>query len=878
MERWLKRLRLGFRTVFGRKGMEQELNEEYQYHLDRQIEGGLARGLGREEARHAALRSMGAIAQNMENSRDVRGVNRLEDLVRDLRYGARSLLRNPAFTVVALLTLALGIGANTAMFSVAYGMLLRPLPFAEADRVAVVYLNHAQRDFFFGTLCVRDFLTWKENNRVFQEPGLFQSLNMDIGGTEGVPEQATGASVTAGFFSILGTHPVIGRTFAAGEDKPTAPLLAVLSESIWRRRYARNPAVLGRTILVNGDPATVIGVMPAAVRFPRAETEVWTNLRLNPPTRYGPWFYRGIARLKPGATLEQARAEMIHIAHRMEQQNSYYKRVRLPVLPLRDALLGSTVRPAIVALAGAVGLVLLIAVVNVANLMLARATVREREMALRLSLGAGRGRLARQLLTESALIAALGGAAGLAVAWGGIQLVRAWNPGNLPLIDSVRLDWSALAFIVCVSMLAGVLFGLAPALESSRADLNSTIKEGGRTGGAGRSRGRARQTLVIAEIAISLTVLVGAGLLLRSFANLQRVNGGFYARPRQVLTMEISPGDRKYSDEAAGLAYYDEVLRRARGVPGVEIAAVTDSLPPDRQGNADSFELEGRVLAPGEANPVVSQSTVGPDFFRALGIPLMRGRYFTEHDNSKSKPVVVVSDGFVRRFLPNQDAVGKRLKYNGVWMEIVGVVGNVKYLGLTLDTDPAFYVPFAQQYSQRMYLAIRSPGDAGILTDPLRRAVQGVDPGATLSQIGTLEEAWDLSISRPRFNTMLLGLFAGIALLLAAVGIYGLIAYSVAQRLHEIGVRIALGAARADVIWMVVRQGISLASIGIALGLGGALAMTQLLKTMLFGIGATDLLTFAAAPVGMLFVVVLATSVPALRATRISPVVALRYE
>jgi len=883
MSRWFLQLRLLLRSLFRGGQVQQDLDLEMQYHLERQIEEGLTSGLSAEEARYAALRALGAITQNKEACRDMRRVNWIEDLLQDLRHGARRLRNNPVFTVVAVLALALGIGANTAMFSVAYGILLRPLPYPGSDRVAVVFMRFFPRDFAFGTLCIRDYLMWKDNNHAFENPSLFRTLRMDIGGDEGVPEQVQGASVTAGFFPTLEVRPLIGRTFAPGEDKPATRSLAVLGESVWRRRFGASSTVLGKTILVNGAPSTVIGVMPGVFRFPRRDTEVWTNLPLNPPTRYGPWFYRGVGRLKPGVTLEQAQAEVNNIGLRMMQQNPYYKRLTLPVLQLREALLGTTLKPAILVLAGAVGLVLLIAVVNVANLMLARATVREREMALRLSLGAGRGRLVRQLLTESVLLAVLGGAVGLALAWGGIELIRVWNPGELPMIDSVRLDWSALGFMVLVSMLTGILFGLAPALHSVRTDLNATIKEGGRSGATSRTHGRTRSALVVSEIALSLLLLVGAGLLLRSFANLRRVTGGFSAEPKHILTMLISPANRKYTDARAGLAFYDEVLRRTRAVRGVEAADVSDSLPPDRQGDADTFQIEGQPLAPGELNPIISEPGVGPDFFRALGIPLIKGRFFDQHDTPDSRPVAIVSEGFVHRFFVNQEPLGQRIKQSGPgygdkWMDIVGVVGNVKYLGLTVDTDPALYIPFAQSYGPLMFLVVRSSGDAAELAPALRQNIQSIDPGVTLAQIATMEQALDLSVSQPRFDTMLLSLFAGMALLLAAVGIYGLIAYSVAQRTHEIGVRMALGAAQADVVRMVVRQGASMAVAGIVLGLGGAFLLTRLLKAMLFGIGVADALTFVTAPLIIMLVVLAATFVPALRATRISPVVALRYE
>jgi putative ABC transport system permease protein len=877
----LSRLASLCRNLFARPRTERDLDEELHAYLNQLAADKLAAGLDPEEARRAALIESGGLDQIKEEVRQVRTGKLLEELLQDLRYGFRTLLKNPGFTATAILALALGIGANTAMFSVAYGILMRPLPYAGADRVAVVYMRYLPRDFAFGTMCLRDFLMWKEYNRAFELPSLFRSLRMDVGGSGPFPEQVQGASVTAGFFQTLEARPLLGRTFAAGEDKAAATSLAVLGESIWRRRFAASPGVLGRTILVNGAPTTVIGVMPAEFGFPRRDTEVWTNLTLNPPTRYGPWFYRGIARLKPGITLQQAQADTDSIALRMMEQNPNYKGLKLPLLSLRDALLGTALKPAILMLAGAVGLVLLIAVVNVASLMLARAAAREREIALRLSLGAGRGRLVRQLLTESALLSVIGGVAGLALAWAAIECIHVWNPGNLPLIDAIRLDGGALVFVILVSMLTGILFGLAPSLESARLDLNATIKEGGRAGS--RSRVHTRSALVISEIAISLMLLVGAGLLLRSFANLQRVTGGFSASPRRILTMLISPGNREYDDDSVGLAFYEELLRRARRVPGVEMAAVTDSLPPDRQGDADTFTMEGQPLAKDEINPIISTVTASPDLFRTLGVPLLKGRLFTDQDNRASAQVAVVSEGFVRRFLPDREPLGKRIKQSGPghgdrWMQIIGVVGNLKYLGLTVDTDPAYYMPFAQNYGPRMYLTVRSSGDAAPLAEALRREIRSIDPGITLAQTATMEEALARSVSQPRFDTMLLALFAGIALLLAAIGIYGLIAYSVAQRTHEIGVRMALGAVRADVVRMVVRQGASLAAVGIAFGLAGAFALTRVLQTMLFGVGIMDGLTFLAAPLGIMLVVLLAATIPALRATRISPVVALRYE
>ncbi len=887
----LNRLSSLRRNLLHKAAVEDDLDGELRADLDQLTDRHLRAGLGPVEARRAARLELGGMEQVKEEVRQARVGHMLEEIVQDVRYGLRTLRKNPAFAAVAVAALALGIGANTAMFSVAYGVLVRPLPYPEADRVAVVCMRFYPRDFQFGTLCLRDFQMWKDANRAFEEPAVFTNALKDVGGQEGPPEQVQGATVTAGFFRALRAQPLVGRVFASGEDQPASPSLAVLGESLWRRRFSANPHVVGETILCSGAPCTVIGVLPDGVRFPRPDTQLWTNLKLVPPSRYGPWFYRGLARLKPGVTMAQAQAETNAIGQRFMQQNPNYKRLMLPVVGLREWLLGGggaaigDTRKALIVLIGAVGLVLLIAVVNVAGLMLARGSVRDREMALRLSLGAGRGRLVRQLLVESVLLAMAGGAAGMGLAFGIVRLLRVWNPGRLPLMDYIRLDGRALLFTLAVSVAAGVLFGLVPALHSSRTGLSAALKEGGRSGSAGHARRRMRSVLVVAEIALSLVLLVGAGLLLRSLDRLERVDGGFAAPPEKILSMVISPGDPKYQDPKLGVPFYREVLRRALAVPGVQSAALTDALPPDRQGDADSFAVAGQPLPPGEIHPIVSDVTASADYFQTMRVPLVRGRYFSEHDTADSAPVALISESMARRFFAGRDPLGQRIMQSGPgfgnpWMEIVGIVGDVKYLGLKegRDSDAAYYMPLGQSYTPRLYLAVRTAEDAGAIAATLRREVQSANSSATVAGVGTMRQALDRSVSQPRFDTLLLGLFAGIALLLASVGIYGLIAYSVAQRTQEIGIRMALGARHTDVLRMVVRQGMALALAGIGVGLAGALALTRLLKTLLFGVSALDAPTFLLVPLGLAAVVLAATAIPARRATRISPVVALRYE
>jgi putative ABC transport system permease protein len=874
-----------FRNLFRKSRTERELDDEVRAYVQELTGEKVRSGMCYEDARRAAAIELGGIEQVKEAVRDVRKGHMLEQLLQDVRFAARTLRKNPGFAAVAVLALALAVGANTAMFSVVYGILLRPLPYPDADRIAVVFMHWLPWDNPRGNMSMADFLDWKNQTTSFEDPSLFAAMGQrfDLTG-DGSSEQVHGASATAGFFSTLRARPILGRTFLPGEDRPASARVAVIGASLWQRRFGGRADVLGQPINLNGVPCTMVGVMPVDFHFPLADSEVWTNLPVVPPTRRGPFFYRAFGRLKPGVTIQQAQAEANAIGRRIEQANpTTYSHLDLPVMSIRESLVGS-VRTPLVVMICAVCLVLLIAVVNVANLMLARATVREREMALRLSLGAGRGRLVRQLLTESVLLSGLGGLGGLALAYLGIVFLRAANPGNLPRIADVHVDGAVLAFTLLISVLTGILFGLAPALQSARADLSSTLKEGGRTtAGAGRQRTRA--VLVVSEIALSLMLLVGAGLLLRSLLRLQRVDAGFDGAPERILTMTISPANRSYADEATGIAFYGRLLDRVRQLPGIEFASLSDGLPPDQESDADTFVIQGAPSRK-DGNPVVTLDTVSPDYFRAMGIRLLQGRAFTERDGRESPPVAMVGESFARRFFPGENPLGKRIKQSGPeltflpFREIVGVVADVKYTGLQDSRQTAYYLPYTQNYTRRTFLVVRSSpsaaNDAANLAPMLRREIQAVDKDVVVAYVSTLQQAMRDSVTGPRFDAILLMLFAGVALLLAVIGIYGVIAYSVAQRTHEIGVRMALGARRADVLSLVLRQGAQLAAMGIAVGLGGALVFTRLMRALLFDTSVQDTFTFAAAAVGLFSIAVLASLIPAHRATRIDPMGALR--
>jgi putative ABC transport system permease protein len=769
--------------------------------------------------------------------------------------------------------------------------LLRPLPFAEPDRLVMIFNSFQQQGMEHGPAGIADFLDWKARARSFQTLDAIANQSLTLVG-DGEAEQISGRSVTATFFETLGIRPLLGRTFAPDDDKPGRAQTVTISERRWRRRYGSSHSIMGKQITMNGQPFTIIGVMPDSFRL-GGDAEAWSILTLNPPTRRGPFFMQGIARLKPGITIEAAAAEMQAIAQQVERENPKdYTRLGFPVVALRERIVGN-VRPLLWVLSGAVFFVFLIAVSNVANLMLARATARQREIAIRLSIGAGRGQLVRQLMTESLMLSLAGGALGQALGYWGVMALRWLEPPGLPRLSEIGVDRVVLAFTLVVSLVSALLFGLGPALSASSAALSDRLKEGGR-GGESRAHRRTRGALVVAQLALSVSLLIGAGLLIRSFHQLGTVQPGFHAPPDRVLTMLLSPTGSRYRapapvtgqrqpNRALG-AYWDQLLDRVRTLPGVEAASVAISIPPaDRVAFTDGYEIGSKPAPPGSDHPAVPVPYVSHDYFKTPGIPLLRGRWFDSRDHVDSPRVTVICEVMARRHFQGENPVGKRLKHGSrsltnPYMEIVGVVGDVKYEGLHNEAGPVYYELSTQVPARPMWLLVRTRGEPYDLAAAVRREIHNLDPSVPAQRVGTMAQALAESVAVPRFRSLLLGGFAATALLLAAIGIYGVMAYSVAQRTKEIGVRVALGSTSLGVVRLVLGQGGRLVVVGIALGLAGAAGLTRFLGRMLFGIEPFDAVTFAGAALVIGAVAIVACTVPAFRAARVDPVSALRQE
>ncbi|HXN17868.1 MAG TPA: ABC transporter permease [Candidatus Binatus sp.] len=810
-------------------------------------------------------------------------------LMQDMRYGIRMLAKNPGFAFIAVLTLALGIGANTAIFSVVNAELLRPLPFRDSGRLVSVATANSRMHSSNGSTSYPDFMDWRSQNPVFEKMAAYTGATFTLTGQVN-PAHLEGASVSSDTFDLLGVSPELGRTFQPGEDEPNHHVV-VISDRLWKQQFGGDPGIVGRTITLDNSGYTVVGVMPANFRYPlqREPAAIWSTLSpLNETTDNSPpmvqhrgaHFLTCIARLKPGVTLAQAQAAMDVIASSLSKQYPETNKYMSVHLSSEQERLTGPIRPALLVMMIAVGLVLLIACVNVANLLLARATTRGREIAIRTAMGAGRIRVLRQLLTESLLLAIVAGIFGAALAvWGSDVLVR-WSPENLPRVGEIHIDGWALAFTAGLSLLTGILFGLAPALQSTHSNIVEALKEGSLSMTAGRSRHGLRSSLVIVEMALALILLVSAGLLIRSLIRLQDVNPGF--DPHKVMTASLDLPDAKYSDPKKA-EFFRELIPQLEAIPGVQSAAAVFPLPMSGDEIRTSFQIEGRPVAKSDESHT-SIRAVTPNYFGTMRIPLLQGREFTERDDSKATKVLIVNQAFAQQFFPGENPIGKHI-LAGVanageppMREIIGVVGNVKFEDLTTEFSPESYIPYGQLQFGSVTIVVRSSKDPEGLAKPIASVVQSLDKDLPTYSPKTVEQYLDGTIAVPRFNTFLLAIFAALAMILTAVGLYGVISYTVAQRTHEIGIRMALGAQPGDMMRLVVSQGMTLALFGVAVGLVAALGLTRFLSSLLFGVSSTDPVSFAAV-VAMLFaVVLLACYIPARRAMRVDPMVALRYE
>jgi len=801
----------------------------------------------------------------------------METLFRDIRYGARSLMKRPGFTAVALIALALGIGANTAIFSLVNAVLVRPLPFAEPDRLVWAWGN-VRTGSNRASVSPPDFLDYRRQNTTFEEFAASFSMPVPLNLTgSGEPERLTAAAVTGNYFQALGVEPLLGRTFLLDNEKPGNDQVAILSYALWQKRFGGDRSVVNRTIVLDGRTCLITGVMPQDFNFPQS-AELWVPINFEIAAgmkQRGAHFMRPIGKLKQGVTLAQAQADTDAVARRLEEQYPDTNRGwNLRLESLRERLVGST-RPTLFILFGAVGFVLLIACANVANLLLVRAAGRQKEIALRSALGAGRFRIVRQMITESVLLALIGGALGTLLAVWGTELLVKLSESNLPPTAQVRIDATVLAFTLLMSVFTGVLFGLAPALRTMNLNLIESLKEGVRSGAEG-GRNRTRSVLVALESAFAVVLLIGAGLLVRSLIELQNVTPGF--DPQNVLTMRVDLPRGKYSTPEKNGSFFTEIERRIGSLAGVEDVGLISELPLSGQRNDILFAVEGRPPVSSDQLFGADYRRVNQNYFNAMRIPLLRGRNFTEQEVRESAKVVIISDLLARQVFPNEEPIGKRLivVIDKQPFEIIGIGGDVRDRALEINPFPAMYLPSNQ--NGWMNVVVRTQGDPASFAGAVRKEVHAIDPDQPVAAVRTMNEWMDTSVSGPRYRTALLALFAFVALVLASTGIYGVMSYSVSQRTHEIGVRMALGARRSDVMKLVVLQGMTLVVIGVGLGLLGAIALTRVMSTLLFGVTARDPLTFAA--VGALLVVVafVACYLPARRATKIEPLVALRYE
>ena len=880
---------------FIRPDIDADVDEELRFHLEMRARELEARGASPPEARRAALERFGNVeriggtlrSHDRRRHRAHRRSELMHALAQDLRYGWRSFRRTPGFTLVAALTLALGIGATTAIFSVVRAVILRPLPYPDAERITMVWMDNRRMGLREDIHSWANLEDYRNQNRVFTAIAGYYSTGLNLTGgcaeTECEPQRVRAGAATADLFTVMRVRPLTGRPFTVAEEQPGSDAVVVISHGLWQRQFGGSESAIGRTVRLNGRERTVIGVMPPDFTFPEARTDVWIPLALDPDDRQNrqAFGFYAVGRLRDGVSLDRARAEMSTLASALETQYPSNRDYGVYLVPLPEQVVGPTLRTSLWVMLGAVGAVLLIACANVANLMLSRAAARDREIGVRIALGSGRSRLVRQLLTESMLLALVGGALGLLVAWLGLRALVTLAPEDLPRIGEVRLDAVVLVVTALVTLFTGIAFGLAPALDAWRSNLAVVLREGGRSGAGGARGERTRRILAGAQVALVVILLTGAGLLIRSFGALQSVDLGF--RPEGLLTMRIALPSAKYEQPAKRVEFWEALLARAAAIPGVQGVGGIQDIFLSPTPNSTSFTIEGRAPTPEDANIELPLDAVTPDYFRVMGIPLRSGRTFTARDNQDAEEVVMINESMARRFWPGEEAVGKRFKYGpadggGPWMTVVGVVGDMRRTGFDAPVRFETFRPITQRVAGNLTLVARTAGDPASLTSAMRAAVKAVDPEQPVHEVATMDQLLSSRVAQRRFSMALLGSFAALALILGIVGVYGVTSYLVSQRTREVGVRLALGAPPGGVVRMMVGQGMRVAAAGVAVGVAGAFVVTRAMGSLLYGVGAFDVPTLGAVVLLIGLATLMANWLPARRAAGVDPVAALRAE
>jgi|HubBroStandDraft_4_1064222.scaffolds.fasta_scaffold00674_18 predicted permease len=884
---WIRALASRTRASLSTRQMDQEFARELDAHLDMLAEENVRRGMSTEEARRAARIRLGGRTQLQETNRELHGLPALETFFQDTRYAFRMLRKNLGFTAVAVLTMAVGIGANTAIFSVVYAMLLKPLPYSEPEQLLTLFEAQPQAGGKATGWSYANFAELREQNHIFSDMAASQQHQLTLTG-RGEPSVVNTSVVTPELFSVFGQRPILGRPFYSEDGKAGAPAVVTLSENLWRGSFGADPNVIGSSINLDKRSFTIVGVMPAVFRFPilTASEQLWIPLVQDP--LFGSWMDRRgghwlqvTGRLKPGVSMTQAQAELDAIDARLAKEfpaeNDGWT---IGFVPLKQKIVGN-VKPALLVLMGAVGLVLLIACANIANLLLTRATSRAREIAVRTTLGAGRSRIVRQLLSETLVLGLLGGLAGIALAYLGVRGLTALMPEDLPQVNAIRVDNFVLGFALLLSAVASCAFGLAPALFVANSNLQSSLREGGARSGESGNRRRARSFLAAGEIALAMVLLVAAGLLLRSFSKLMAVNPGFDAQ--HVVQADISLPRFQYSMPQQWAAFSEELLMRLQSEPGMRDAAVVLPRPMTDGFINLGFDIVGNPPVSAGASRTADYVSVSPDYFRVMEIPLLAGRLFDQHDVAASPRVSLISEAMARIYFPNQNPLGKQIVFGfppdiGAAREIVGVVGDVRDVALGQDPGAMMYVPYAQAPFWGANVVVRSALSAASVASTIRRDVRQIDPDLPVTDVAMMKDTIDGTVAQPKFRTFLLGLFAAMALVLAATGIFGVISYSVSRRTNEIGIRVALGASRNTILRMVFGETLVLTCAGLVLGLPSALAASHLLGHLLFSVSANDPATIAAVAFTLALVAATAGYIPARRAMRVDPLVALRHE